>query len=296
MPPAPATFSTITCCPSTSLMRCATMRPMPSCGPPAANGITIVTERVGHSCAYAAPANAQRPTTTIRTPVFNIFSPPDRQLSRFPRTDGQAQLLGRSPFVEVSEPCKPNACEMVTLARGEIRGHAHGIFPAATQQRDRARLDLRSRRHRLHHGLRHHRDDQFRPWRRLHGGRLPRPDRLSRLARDRRYRYPAGTFPRVDHRDATHGALRLGGRAPRLSAVARLAQARAADLCHRHVDRAAKLRADRARSARQTAAATDPGRPHADRGRALRGAGLAPADLRRGDDARANAFVFLARL
>ena len=47
MPPAPPTFSITTCWPSISLIRAPTTRPSTSVGPPAANGITMVTGRVG---------------------------------------------------------------------------------------------------------------------------------------------------------------------------------------------------------------------------------------------------------
>src|ERR1700722_10377169 len=56
MPPAPPTFSTITFWPSSSPTRAAMMRPSTSVGPPAANGMTIVSVRFGKSCAPAAPA------------------------------------------------------------------------------------------------------------------------------------------------------------------------------------------------------------------------------------------------
>src|SRR5258708_39609729 len=53
---------------------------------------------------------------------------------------------------------------------------AHGLFSPATDQRPRARLDLRPDRHRLHHGLWHRRHDQFPPWRYLHHRRPHPPD------------------------------------------------------------------------------------------------------------------------
>src|SRR5439155_273740 len=42
MPPAPPMFSTTTCWPRISLIRCPIIRPSTSVGPPAANGIIIV--------------------------------------------------------------------------------------------------------------------------------------------------------------------------------------------------------------------------------------------------------------
>ena len=41
-------------------MRAAKTRPIVSCGPPAANGMTMVTGRVGNSCAVALPPKAAR--------------------------------------------------------------------------------------------------------------------------------------------------------------------------------------------------------------------------------------------
>src|SRR5262245_31949471 len=72
MPPAPPTFSTTTCWPSSSLMRCAMMRPMVSCGPPAANGMTIVTGRVGKSSPLAGPSSASTAATAANS-MFFIF-------------------------------------------------------------------------------------------------------------------------------------------------------------------------------------------------------------------------------
>src|SRR3954451_12517508 len=57
MPPAPPMFSTTICCPRLSLTRGAMRRAATSTGPPAVNGTTMVTGRVGHSCAAAAAVN-----------------------------------------------------------------------------------------------------------------------------------------------------------------------------------------------------------------------------------------------
>ncbi len=53
MPPAPPMFSTTICWPRLSLTRGAMSRAATSTGPPAVNGTTMVTGRVGHSCAAA---------------------------------------------------------------------------------------------------------------------------------------------------------------------------------------------------------------------------------------------------
>src|SRR5262245_24303733 len=72
MPPAPPTFSTTTVWPSNSPMRCATMRPMVSCGPPAANGMTMVTGRVGKSWAPAGAANASAAKAAANSAFFIV--------------------------------------------------------------------------------------------------------------------------------------------------------------------------------------------------------------------------------
>src|SRR5215475_5398475 len=64
MPPAPPTFSTIICWPSRSESDVARIRPIESIGPPAANGTTRVTGRVGQSC--AARGQTQNETSAIR--------------------------------------------------------------------------------------------------------------------------------------------------------------------------------------------------------------------------------------
>jgi hypothetical protein len=56
MPPAPPTFSMITCWPRTSESRRPTMRPSTSVPPPAANGTTMVSGRLGQLCATAGLA------------------------------------------------------------------------------------------------------------------------------------------------------------------------------------------------------------------------------------------------
>src|SRR5438105_6708941 len=51
LPPAPVTFSTTTVCPMLFAIRSAMIRAIVSVGPPAENGTTIVTGRVGKFCA-----------------------------------------------------------------------------------------------------------------------------------------------------------------------------------------------------------------------------------------------------
>src|SRR5262249_40631432 len=64
VPPAPLGFSTTTCWPRTSLNPCARMRPATSLGPPAANGTTSVSGRLGQFCAGAVPVAASSPSST----------------------------------------------------------------------------------------------------------------------------------------------------------------------------------------------------------------------------------------
>ena len=146
----------------------------------------------------------------------------------------------------------------------------HGIFRPAAHHRRHARLDLRPDRHRLHDGLRHHRHDQLRPWRRVHGRRLHRADRVPGAAGDRHHLDPAGAVPGAADRHGADRALRLDRRAHRLPAAAPQLPPGAADFGDRHVDHPAELRADRAGRARQAAAADHHRRPPADVERGLR--------------------------
>jgi len=59
MPAAAPTFSTITCWPKPWLRYGANTRPTTSNAPPAANGTTMVTGRVGQSCAGADEHNTK---------------------------------------------------------------------------------------------------------------------------------------------------------------------------------------------------------------------------------------------
>src|SRR6266571_1546620 len=91
-------------------------------------------------------------------------------------------------------------------------GFAHGIFSPAAHQRTDARLDLRPDRHRLYDGLRHHRHDQFRPWRRVHGRRLPGAHRLPDAGCAGRHRGAAGVVPGVADRDGADAGVFLASR------------------------------------------------------------------------------------
>src|SRR3954464_5348701 len=76
MPPPPGTLSTITCLPMASPRYCARIRPSTSTGPPAANGTTMVTGRVGHSCACTTDVaiSAASASAAMGAPVLGICS------------------------------------------------------------------------------------------------------------------------------------------------------------------------------------------------------------------------------
>src|SRR6185437_8544942 len=76
MPPPPGTLSTITCLPMASPRYCARIRPSTSTGPPAANGTTMVTGRVGHSCAWTTDVaiSAASASAAMGAPVLGICS------------------------------------------------------------------------------------------------------------------------------------------------------------------------------------------------------------------------------
>ena len=70
MPPAPPTFSKTTVWPKSSERRDAKMRPMASAALPAANGYTMVTGRIGQSCAVAGVI---APTSTVKAAMILIL-------------------------------------------------------------------------------------------------------------------------------------------------------------------------------------------------------------------------------
>src|SRR6202044_1650024 len=99
---------------------------------------------------------------------------------------------------------------------------AYGLFRPATDQRHRARLDLRPDRHRLHHGLWHRRHDQFRPWRYFHDRRFYRADLVPDPGLDRPHRGSGDPADRASGIDGDHRALWLDRGAYRLPAAAAL--------------------------------------------------------------------------
>src|ERR1700694_1342921 len=72
-PPAPVTFSTTTVCPRLFVIRSAMIRAIVSVGPPAENGTTIVTGRVGKFCANAA---LQQAIATAKIRILFMAPPP----------------------------------------------------------------------------------------------------------------------------------------------------------------------------------------------------------------------------
>src|SRR5262245_50548357 len=76
MPPPPATLSITTWRPRASPRNCPTMRPSTSTGPPAANGTTMVSGRLGQaSCAWAMVAHAIMPASAA-TIILGMFALP----------------------------------------------------------------------------------------------------------------------------------------------------------------------------------------------------------------------------
>src|SRR5712691_1801213 len=75
VPPAPVTFSTTTCWPKIFDIGPATSRATVSDGPPAWNGATMVTNRVGKSCARApgAPASCSAAPSAAARPSHGLI-------------------------------------------------------------------------------------------------------------------------------------------------------------------------------------------------------------------------------
>ncbi len=180
--------------------------------------------------------------------------------NRAETTSGVGQSDARSVAGGAARPpCRCRSLDRFPHGQDLADGSERRHLRAAGHQRADARLGLRADRHRLHDGLRHHRHDQLRPWRRLHDRRLPCPDPDPRARLLRHHLGAAGAGVRAGHRRGADGALRLDRGADRLPAAARLEPAGAADLCDRHVGLPAELRAAAAGRARQAAAPRDRG-------------------------------------
>src|SRR5262249_44935397 len=125
MPPAPATFSTTTCWPRMSLKRAARMRPSVSTGPPAAQGTTMVTARLGQSCALAVVSGASN-NAIAAAPAMTLGmrssrrSAHEHQKSRLVAHDRDVSLAGRgvlqSKHAAGSEPPR------LAVSRGDGKG------------------------------------------------------------------------------------------------------------------------------------------------------------------------------
>src|SRR5665213_4091224 len=72
MPPATGTFSTMIVCLRISPMRCANSRAITSLGPPAANGLTMVIGRLGHSSALAPAVKVNAATASSAVTAFHM--------------------------------------------------------------------------------------------------------------------------------------------------------------------------------------------------------------------------------
>ena len=195
-------------------------------------------------------------------------------------------------------PLLENAATRRSGCRGPRRviqtAAAHGLFRSATDQRPRARLDLRPDRHRLHHGLWHRRHDQFRSWRHFHDRRLHRADLVPGAGLVRADRRPGDPADRAAGVDGDHRAVWLDGGAHRLPAAAALVPAGADAVGDRHVVRADQLLADRAGRAGQAGAADHHRRLHPAGAERLRGAAVQRADRRRRHHHRAAGDLHLA--
>src|SRR5712692_5604993 len=98
MPPAPPTFSTITCWPRVSLRPDARMRPIVSTGPPAANGTTMVSaRRAGQSCARAGAVRTISANVALNTGLDMTMRGATRSRPRFTRSRGSCGLLDALP-------------------------------------------------------------------------------------------------------------------------------------------------------------------------------------------------------
>src|ERR1700730_11239776 len=87
MPPPPPTFSIVTGWPSNSESDGARIRPRRSAPPPAANGTTMVSGRLGHSCAGAMPGKLTMSAAASSVDEVRI-EPPTDEVSRDYRLPG----------------------------------------------------------------------------------------------------------------------------------------------------------------------------------------------------------------
>src|SRR5262250_1143306 len=101
MPPAPPTFSMITCCPSASEIPTDRRRPAVSVELPAAKGTTMVGGRAGQLCADAAPIVAMvARVQSARRLGLNMVRSPYIELST--RQQAETQHYIRSPALPSS--------------------------------------------------------------------------------------------------------------------------------------------------------------------------------------------------
>src|SRR2546423_850712 len=96
MPPAPVMFSITICWPRISLNRAARMRASVSTGPPAAYGTTMVTARVGQSCALAM-RGASRSTIPATALQIILRMSSSRGLERRHSKDSSPRILSSRP-------------------------------------------------------------------------------------------------------------------------------------------------------------------------------------------------------
>src|SRR5262249_59798047 len=95
MPAAAPTFSTITCWPKLMLRYGAKTRAKTSNAPPAANGTTMVTGRVGQSCASADEHRAMSATAAAAILILGMPVLPDRSKRHTATNSPQQEPLDR---------------------------------------------------------------------------------------------------------------------------------------------------------------------------------------------------------
>src|SRR5262245_52078748 len=167
---------------------------------------------------------------------------------RFTRNT-ESHYCHRASILEIAATAFSRACVAVApglrvrfAPAGALSG-ADGIFSAAAYQRSDPGVDLWPDRDRLHHGLRHYWNDQFRPWRDLYDRCVHLDHRIPGSWSSRHNLRSTSLGDRLVDHNVLHLDLRLGGRADRLPALARLVPACAADLGDWHVNLSAELRA-----------------------------------------------------
>ena len=122
MPPAPPTFSMMTCWPSTSESRAPRMRATVSEALPAANGTTMVTGRVGQFCAVqgVAPTTAMASSRNRQRANFMGLTREAVAESRSQAICFSSSLYGISRALKHESQCRLEADKPCDVAGGVI--------------------------------------------------------------------------------------------------------------------------------------------------------------------------------